>query len=88
MTGDGAPARLDLPAWIYEAGLLDDVVDTVRAECVGGLGYPYTIETADAAAVITARDREQFLRAIQDFAEQGGFAIRISRKAVSKVRRR
>nr|MDQ3817838.1 DNA double-strand break repair nuclease NurA [Acidobacteriota bacterium] len=28
-TGDGAPARLDVPAWIYEAGLLDDVLDTV-----------------------------------------------------------
>ena len=87
-TGDGAPARLDIPAWIYEAGLLDDVVDAVRAECVGGLGYPYAIETADAAAVITARDREQFLRAIQEFAEQGGFAFRVSRKAASKVRRR
>jgi NurA domain len=87
-TGDGLPARLDVPAWIYEAGLLDTVVDAVRAECVGGLGYPYAIETADAAAVITARDREQFLRLIQDFAKKESFAFRVSRKAASKVRRR
>jgi hypothetical protein len=87
-TGEGLPARLDVPSWIYEAGLLDDVVDAVRAECVGGLGYPYAIETADAAAVITARDREQFLRAMQEFAEKESFAFRVSRKAASKVRRR
>ena len=87
-TGTGAPARLDIPAWIYEAGLLDEVIDTVRAECVGGLGYPYAIETADAAAVITARDREQFLHAIQDFARAGNFSFQVSRKAASKVRRR
>jgi hypothetical protein len=87
-TGDGPPARLDVPAWVYEAGLLDDVVDAVRAECVSGLGYPYAIETADAAAVITARDRDQFLRLIQEFAEKESFAFRVSRKAASKVRRR
>jgi hypothetical protein len=87
-TGGGAPARLDIPSWIYEAGLLDEVLDAVRAECIGGLGYPYAIETADAAAVITARDREQFLHAIQDFAREGNFSFQVSRKAASKVRRR
>jgi hypothetical protein len=87
-TGDGPPARLDIPAWIYEAGLLDDVLDAVRAECVSGLGYPYAIETADAAAVITARDRQEFLRLVQEFAEKESFAFRVSRKAASKVRRR
>lgn len=87
-TSDGAPARLDIPAWIYEAGLLDDVMDAVRAECVGGLGYPYAIETADAAAVITSHDREQFLRAIQEFAHRESLAFRVSRKTASKVRRR
>lgn len=87
-TGEGAPARLDVPAWIYEAGLLEAVVDVVRAECVVGNGYPYAIETADAAAVITARDRAQFLRVMQEFAEKESFAFRVSRKAASKVRRR
>ena len=87
-TGESAPARLDVPVWIYEAGLLDDVVDTVRAECVTGLGYPYAIEAADEAAYISGRDREQFLRAIQDFAERANLPFSVSRKAASKVRRR
>lgn len=87
-TGEGLPARLDIPAWVYEAGLLDDVLDAVRGECVSGLGYPYAIETADAAAVITTRDREQFMRLLQEFAEQESFTFRVSRKTASKVRRR
>jgi hypothetical protein len=87
-TAEGTPARLDVPVWIYEAGLLDDVLDAVRAECISGMGYPYAIEAADEAAYISGRDREQFLRAIQEFAEKSDMPFRISRKAVSKVRRR
>ncbi|OLE54700.1 MAG: hypothetical protein AUG51_07025 [Acidobacteria bacterium 13_1_20CM_3_53_8] len=87
-TGEGAPARLDVPAWVYEAGLLTDVIDAVRAECVSGLGYPYAIEAADEASLISGRDRAQFLRIIQEFAEREGFGFTVSRKAVSKVRRR
>ena len=87
-TSDGHPARLDIPAWVHEAGLLEEVVDAVRAECVVGNGYPYAIETADEAAVMTARDREHFLRAMQDFAAQHSLDFRISRKAASKGRRR
>ncbi|HST50435.1 MAG TPA: DNA double-strand break repair nuclease NurA [Pyrinomonadaceae bacterium] len=87
-TSDNNPARLDIPAWVHEAGLLDEVVDAVRAECVVGNGYPYAIETADEAAVMTARDREHFLRAMQDFAAENSLDFRISRKAASKGRRR
>jgi hypothetical protein len=87
-TSEGLPARLDIPAWVYEAGLLDDVVDAVRAECIVGLGYPYAIETADAAAVITQRDRAEFLRVFQEFAEREHLTFGLSRKNASKVRRR
>jgi hypothetical protein len=87
-TADSLPARLDIPAWIADAGLCEEVLDTVRAECVVGLGYPYAIETADEAAVITSRDRDLFLRALQDFAQNNDLAFRVSRKANSKARRR
>ena len=40
-TADSAPARLDIPAWIYESEYLGEVIDIVHAECVVGLGYPY-----------------------------------------------
>lgn len=87
-TGDGTPARLDMPGWIYEKGFLDEVLDAVRAECIVGLGYPYALETADQTAVITMRDREIFLRALQDFARREKLAFSVSRKAASKGRRR
>lgn len=87
-TSGNPPARLDIPAWIYEAGLLDEVIDTVRAECVIGLGYPYALETADQTAVITVKDREIFLRALQDFAMREKLDFSVSRKSASKGRRR
>ncbi|HYY56141.1 MAG TPA: DNA double-strand break repair nuclease NurA [Pyrinomonadaceae bacterium] len=87
-TADGMPARLDIPSWIFEAGLLQEVLDAVRAECVVGNGYPYALETADAAAVITAQDRARILQTLQMFAEQEKLGFRISRKAMSKSRRR
>ncbi len=87
-TGDSFPARLDLPSWVYEEGLLDEIMDVVRAECVIGLGYPYPIETADQAAVITSKDRKIFLRALQEFAEKNNLNFSVSRKNMSKGRRR
>jgi len=87
-TADAAPARLDVPAWIYEENLLAEVLDTIRAECVVGLGYPYALETADATAVITMRDREVFLKALQEFANREKLNFTVSRKATSKGRRR
>lgn len=87
-TGDGMPARLDIPSWVFEAGLLEEVVDAVRAECVVGNGYPYALETADAAAVITAQDRARILHALQEFAGREKLDFRVSRKAMSKSRRR
>jgi NurA domain len=87
-TGDATPARIDIPSWIYEEGLLNEVLDTVRAECVIGLGYPYALETADQTAVITMRDREIFLRTLQDFAVREKLNFSVSRKSASKGRRR
>jgi hypothetical protein len=85
---DSTPARVDIPAGVFEAGLLEEVVDVVRAECVVGLGYPYALETADATAVISARDREVFFRALQEFANRGKLDFSVSRKDASKGRRR
>ncbi|HHX63496.1 MAG TPA: DNA double-strand break repair nuclease NurA [Chloroflexi bacterium] len=87
-TSDNPPVRLDLPVWLLEDGLLEDVVNVVRAECVVGTGYPYAIETADAVAVITAADRERFYRIFQDFLAENDVPVRYSRKAFSKRGRR
>jgi hypothetical protein len=87
-TGDLPPSRLDIPLWVYERGLLDYVVDTVRAEVVVGNGYPYAIEVADQAAVLGVRDRDAFYGMFQDFALREKLRLRIARKAISKAQRR
>jgi hypothetical protein len=85
---ESIPARLDVPSWVYEEGLLNEIVDIVRAECVIGLGYPYPLEAADQTAVIEGRDREMFFRSLQTFAVREDFGFSVSRKDVSKRRRR
>ncbi len=82
------PARLEFPRWMLEEGVLDAVLDVVRAEVIIGNGYPYAIETADAVAVISLRDREEFYRLFQDFAERNDLGLSFSSKALSKSRRR
>jgi NurA domain len=85
---DRPPARIEFPRWILDAGLLDRVMDAVRAETIVGNGYPYPIEAADAVAVITTEDRARFYRLFQEFAEREGLPFGFSRKALSKSRRR
>ncbi len=87
-TNAGYPARLDLPKWIWEAGLIDTVINQVRAEVVVGNGYPYAIETADQTAVLQSRDRQIFYRILQDWAAQEQLQLSLSQKMKSKARRR
>jgi len=82
------PARIDFPRWVLDAGLLDHVLDVVRAEIVVGSGYPYALETADAAAVLTTADRMAFYRLFHDFARTSGLNVAVPRKSVSKAHRR
>ena len=88
LVSDRAPARLEMPRWILDAGRADEIIDRVRAESVVGVGYPYAIETADALAVISQQDRERFYRILQDFLEQSGIQLSTARKMRSKQQRR
>jgi hypothetical protein len=85
---DGYPVRLELPLWIYEAGLLETVLDIVRGEIIIGGGYPYVIETADQVAVLQMADRQLFFQLLQDWADRSDIRVRFSRKMVSKLMRR
>jgi hypothetical protein len=82
------PARLEIPLWVLERGLLNQVIDLVIAEVVVGNGYPYVIQSADAAAVINSSDRDAFHAIFQRFAREQQIDLRISQKASSKSRRR
>ncbi len=81
-------ARVEMPIWIYAAGLAPAVLDILRAECVVGTGYPYAIETADALAVISQQDRRRFYGLFQRFLENEALPFRQTRKAQSKRTRR
>ena len=85
---DGLPARLELPMWVYDAGRAEQIINWVRGEVAIGGGYPYVIETADQVAVVQSGDRQMFFRILQDWAEKENLKLRLSRKMVSKARRR
>lgn len=85
---EGAPARLDIPTWCFDDGLINEIADVVRAECTVGIGYPYPLEAADQAAVISVADRDVFFRALQEFATREKLDFGVSRKNASKARRR
>ena len=85
---ESLPARLELPLWIYESGRSEQILNWVRAEVAIGGGYPYVIETADQVAVVQAKDRQAFYKILQDWSEKEGLKLRMSRKMVSKARRR
>jgi hypothetical protein len=86
---DRPPARIDFPGWMLEEdGLLDRVLDVVRAEILVGAGYPYPIETADAAAVLTGEDRMAFYRLFHEFAQSEGLHTSLPAKSISKAHRR
>lgn len=87
-TRDRPPARVEMPYWLWEAGLAETVLDWVKAEVIVGGGYPYAIETADQTAVLQAPDRQLFYRILQDWADGEKLKVQFSRKLVSKLRRR
>ena len=87
-TSTRPPARLEFPRWMLDDGILEPVLDVVRAEVIAGQGYPYAIEAADAVAVITTQDRAEFYGLFQEFIERQGLKFTFSTKAVSKSRRR
>jgi hypothetical protein len=84
----GYPVRLELPVWIYTAGLLNSVIRWLCGELISGQGYPYALEAADQVAVLQRSDRQAFLKQLQQWAEQVGVELRFSRKWVSKQSRR
>lgn len=87
-TRDRPPARIEMPYWLWENGLVESVINWVKAEVIIGGGYPYAIETADQTAVLQAPDRQLFYRILQDWANREQLSIQFSKKLVSKMRRR
>lgn len=88
-TGSGPQVdQLDFPRWVLEEGLVDYVLDVVRAEAGVGRGYPEILQSVDTDAVIRRQEREEFLRMYQEFSDEHDINLRWNNKALSKKRRR
>lgn len=79
---------LEFPGWVLRDGLIDYVVDVIRAETGVGRGYPEIIQQADANAVLDHDAERRFLELIQTFAEEEDLPIEWDAKTLSKQRRR
>lgn len=78
-------ARLEVPYWIVEqASLLERVVAIVYNQVRKGAGYPVVLAESHQAAVITAREREQFYLLLQQIALPSQQSIVSSRKLQRK----
>ncbi len=80
--------RLEFPSWILEDERLEETLSIVRAEAGVGRGYPEILQAVDTDAVISRKDREEFLQMYQKFMEQKGLQMDWNNKALSKERRR
>lgn len=88
-TNKGYPSRLEFPLWLFEnRDLFEKTLNIVRAEIIIGNGYIYSIESADASAVISNNDRRQFYKIFSDFAYKNDLQVSVSQKSVSKTKRR
>ncbi len=85
---DSLPARIEMPLWMYEAGIIDRIINWVRGEVIIGSGYPYVLETADQVAVVKGEERQAFYKLFQKWADEEQLQLRLSRKMISKMRRR
>jgi len=82
------PVRVEFPRWLLEAKLVDRLVDIIRAEVIVGAGFPYPLEAADAAAVLSTADRMEFFSLFDRFASERGLHSGPTAKMSSKRRRR
>lgn len=87
--------RLEFPGWIlrtdgpsgYE-NLYEYVLELVRAEAAVGRGYPEVLQQADTDVVLDQRDRQQFLRLLQGWAEENDVPLEWDSKSLTKELRR
>ncbi|MEW5821407.1 MAG: DNA double-strand break repair nuclease NurA [Cyanobacteriota bacterium] len=88
-TNKNFPARLEFQQWLFEDNeLFEKIMNIVRSEIIIGNGYIYSIESADASAVITTNDKKQFYKIFSEFAIKNNLLTNVSQKSLSKGKRR
>ena len=87
--------RIEFPDWlVHEDGpndyatMYNYTVEMVRAEAAVGRGHPELLQQVDTDAVLNQRDRKQFHRLLQNWAEENDVPLEWDAKALSKELRR
>jgi hypothetical protein len=81
------PSRIEIPTWILEDNLQDEIINIIMAESLIGNGYPYCIEVADSICVIQTKEKEVLYKFLNNN-NILSFNLQNSNKNKSKSKRR
>lgn len=81
----GKPCKVEIPYWIYQDNLLDEVINVILAESIVGNGYIHILEVADSHALLQHKDKEYICEKILP---QYRIQLNKSSKISSKQQRR
>jgi hypothetical protein len=77
-------ARVELPQWVEDRGLVDLVHALILDQCDRGQGYPVALSEAHEQAVLKGADREQFRLLVERALGDHRLPVVISEKSRSK----
>lgn len=78
------PSKAEVPKWVYEAGLVEQIADVIRAQSIIRPGYPDIIHRAHEYTVINQSEAEQFSHMLDRFATANHIRIYKSAKEQNK----
>jgi NurA domain len=85
MSGGQLASKVEVPKWCHDDGLIEQIADTIRAECIVRPGYPDIIHRAHEYAAITFAETEMFRGMIDAFAAKHRIKIYKSAKELNKL---
>ncbi len=84
MSGGQLASKVEVPKWCHDDGLIEQIADTIRAECIVRPGYPDIIHRAHEYAAISFAETEMFRGMIDSFAAKHRIKIYKSAKELNK----
>jgi len=82
--GSGLPVRVEFPAWVQKDGMLDNIADIIRAQCIIRGNYPDILMRAHDACVIRTSEHDLFYGMLENFCKVHGIKIHRSAKDFHK----
>jgi len=84
MSGGQLASKVEVPKWCHDDGLIEQIADTIRAECIVRPGYPDIIHRAHEYAAISFAETEMFRGMVDAFAAKHRIKIYKSAKEQNK----